>query len=142
VRTRGETTDLLCDTSVAVPLVVVDHTHHPQTARRVRGKRLGLCGHASFETFSVLTRLPAPLRRPPAVVAAILRSTFPSSKFLGPDAAAALAGELGEKGLAGGAVYDALVGATALEHGIKLLTRDARASETYLLLGVDFELLR
>lgn len=125
-----------------MPLVVVDHDYHARTAKHVRGKRLGLCGHASFETFSVLTRLPPPLRRPPAVVAAILRSTFPCSQFLGPSAAAALARELGEKDIAGGAVYDALVGATALEHGITLLTRDARASETYLRLGVDFELLR
>lgn len=142
MQTKGEEPDVLCDTSVAVPLVVVDHDHHSETAECVRGKRLGLCGHASFETFSVLTRLPPPLRRPPAMVRAVLHSTFPCSRYLSPAAASELIGQLAGKGVAGGAVYDALVAAAAVEHGVRLLTRDARAAETYRNLGAHFELLR
>jgi predicted nucleic acid-binding protein len=38
-------------------------------------------------------------------------------------------------------VYDALVGATAVEHGLKLATRDQRALVTYRALQVDVEAL-
>lgn len=39
-------------------------------------------------------------------------------------------------GIAGGAVYDALVGLAALEHDAELATRDLRAKATYEALGV------
>lgn len=58
----------LVDTSVAVPLVLVDHQHHAETTEALAGRELGLAGHAGFETFSVLTRLPPPNRRTPAAV--------------------------------------------------------------------------
>jgi predicted nucleic acid-binding protein len=48
---------------------------------------------------------------------------------------------LGKAGIAGGSVYDALVGATAIEHRLKLATRDQRALVTYRALQVDVELL-
>jgi predicted nucleic acid-binding protein len=100
-----------------------------------------LAGHAAFETFSVLTRLPPPARRTPAAVARLLASDFPHSKFLGARAAAALLGDLDALGIAGGAVYDALVGATANEHGLPLATRDGRALDTYRALEVRVELV-
>lgn len=94
---KSEEPDAFCDTSVAVALVVVDHDHHAQAAKQVRRRRLGLSGHAAFETFSVLTRLPPPLRRSPAVVSAVLQSAFPYSRFLGSEAAAALMEQLARK---------------------------------------------
>jgi len=133
--------DLLVDTSVAVALAVADHEHHETTFRALGHRRLGLAGHAAFETFSVLTRLPAPARRTPATVARLLAANFPHSRFLGSKAAAALLAELHGAGIAGGAVYDALVGASAREHGILLATRDRRAAETYRALDVRLELL-
>jgi len=45
--------------------------------------------------------------------------------------------EIGERGIAGGSVYDALVGATARAHGLTLISRDRRARLTYEALGVD-----
>jgi predicted nucleic acid-binding protein len=131
--------DLLVDTSVAVALTVADHEHHETTFRALRGRRLGLAGHAAFETFSVLTRLPPPARRTPATVARLLAAGFPHSRFLGAEAAAALLGDLHALGIAGGAVYDALVGASANEHGLALVTRDHRALETYRALEVRVE---
>src|SRR5215210_618331 len=104
---------VLVDTSVAVALAVADHADHSATTDALRANELGLAGHAAFETFSVLTRLPAPLRRTPAVVAQLLSATFPLTQWLGADATAALLTALPEKGIAGGAVYDALVGAVA-----------------------------
>jgi predicted nucleic acid-binding protein len=49
---------------------------------------------------------------------------------------------LADSGIAGGQVYDALVGAAAKHHGIVLATRDRRAVDTYRSLDVDFELVR
>ena len=139
--TRGKAGELLVDTSVAVALVVTGHDHHEPTFRALRGRTLGLAGHAAFETFSVLTRIPPPARRTPAVVARLLAANFPKNRFLGARAAAALLTEFETAGIAGGAVYDALVGAAAKEHGLTLATRDGRALEIYRALDVDVELL-
>jgi len=133
--------DLLVDTSVAVALTVADHEHHEDTFEALAGTRLGLSGHAAFETFSVLTRLPGAARRTPATVARLLASSFPHSRFLGADASRALFERLVSIGIAGGSVYDALVGAAAAEHGLRLATRDRRALETYRALEVEIELL-
>jgi predicted nucleic acid-binding protein len=89
----------------------------------------------------VLTRLPPPARRTPATVGRLLAANFPHTTFLSPDAAAALLSELPSLGIAGGAVYDALVGASAKEYGRVLATRDRRALDTYRALDVRLELL-
>ena len=139
--TRSNTPELLVDTSVAVALVVADHEHHLATVDAIGRRRLGLAGHAAFETFSVLTRLPPPARRTPDVVASVIASNFPASQFLSADAQAALIARLVDLGIAGGAVYDALIGAAAAEHGTTLVTRDRRALETYRALEVEVEFL-
>jgi predicted nucleic acid-binding protein len=139
--TRGNGPDVLVDTSVAVALVVGDHEHHLATMGAIGDRRLGLAGHAAFETFSVLTRLPAPARRAPDVVARLLADNFPENRYLSPGRAAALIEALGKAGIGGGSVYDALVAATAVEHGLKLATRDQRALDTYRALRADVEVL-
>ncbi len=136
-----ESPELLVDTSVAVALSVAGHDHHEETLEALGDRCLGLAGHAAFETFSVLTRLPPPARRTPASVARLLTVNFPQSRFLGTDSTARLLARLPAAGIAGGAVYDALVGATAVEHGLALATRDRRALETYRALEVQVELL-
>ena len=133
--------ELLVDTSVAVALAVADHEHHETTTRAVRRRTLGLAGHAAFETFSVLTRLPPPARRGPAVVARLLSASFPATRFLNARASSQLLGELGEAGIAGGAIYDALVGAVARDVGLPLATRDRRALDTYRALDVEVEVI-
>jgi predicted nucleic acid-binding protein len=136
-----EASTVLVDTSAAVALTVADHDHYEETFQALRGRVLGLAGHAAFETFSVLTRLPPPARRTPATVARLLAKTFPESRFLGSRAAASLLPALGALGIAGGSVYDALVGATANEHRLTLVTRDRRAMEVYRKLDVSVELI-
>jgi predicted nucleic acid-binding protein len=133
---------LLLDTSAAIALVVEDHEAHAATLAAVRGRRLGLAGHAWFETYSVLTRLPGGLRRSPVDVAALLGHNFPATVFLAEGAAAILGGELPSLGISGGAVYDALVGAAAREQGLQLLSGDARARPVYEALGVRVLLVR
>lgn len=139
--TSGNDPDVLVDTSVAVALVTADHAGHDEVIRAVKGRRLGLAGHAAFETLSVLTRMPPPMRRTPAAAGRLIQENFPRSRFLSPKAAATLLPELAKAGIAGGSVYDALVGATAKEHGLALCTRDRRAMETYRALGVEVELI-
>ncbi|MFZ0832317.1 MAG: type II toxin-antitoxin system VapC family toxin [Mycobacterium sp.] len=137
----GKSAPLLVDTSIAVALSLVDHEHYAITARRLGGHRLGLAGHAAFETFSVLTRLPPPARKTPATVARLLAQAFPETRYLGERAAASLLTDLRAADIAGGAVYDALVGATAREHRLRLATRDRRALDVYRVLDVQVELL-
>jgi predicted nucleic acid-binding protein len=138
--TNGRNT-LLVDTSVAVALLIIDHDHHQQAFQALRDRPRGLAGHAAFETFSVLTRLPPPARRTPAVIARVLATTFPETRFLGARAAASLLADLETAGIAGAAVYDGLVGATAREHRLPLATRDRRALDVYRALDVQVELL-
>lgn len=130
----------LLDTSTAVALVVEDHEAHVATLDAVRGRRLGLAGHAWFETYSVLTRLPAGLRRSPADALRLLARNFPESGFLGEAETADLGRELAGLGISGGAVYDALVGAAARQHRLPLVSADARARPVYEALGVDLDL--
>jgi predicted nucleic acid-binding protein len=132
---------LLIDTSVAVALAVSDHEHHSATVSAIGRRPLGLSGHAAYETFSVLTRLPPPIRRTPGTVLHLLSRNFPESRFLGAQAARDLLDSLTQIGIAGGAVYDALVASAALEHQLPLATRDRRAIETYRALGVELEIL-
>jgi len=127
---------LLLDTSAALALVLEDHDAHAAVVAAVRGHRLGLAGHAWFETYSVLTRLPGDLRRSPADAGRILIHDFPASVFLSESVTAAIGAELAQRGIAGGSVYDALVGAAARHHGRPLLTRDTRAWPTYGAMGV------
>jgi predicted nucleic acid-binding protein len=139
--TSADRPQLLIDTSVAVALAVADHEHHPATRKAIGRRSCGLSGHAAFETFSVLTRLPPPNRRTPRAVARLLAHNFPGSRFLSAQAAERLQARLAPLGIAGGAVYDALVAAAAAEHGITLATRDRRAAETYRTLEISFELI-
>lgn len=131
----------LVDTSVAVAVAIAGHEAHRDTVDALDGRRIGLAGHAWFETFSVLTRLPPPARRRPSEVARLLAHDFPHSRFLDVKAQQGVANRLARLGIAGGSVYDALVGAAARHHGLCLLTRDRRALDTYRTLGVDFETL-
>jgi len=133
---------VLLDTSTAVALVVESHEAHAATRAVLQGRRLGLAGHAWFETYSVLTRLPAGLRRSPADVLRLLTRDFPASAFLGEAASVHLGDELAALGISGGSVYDALVGAAARQHERRLVSRDSRARTVYEALGVELELIR
>jgi len=128
------------DTSVAIPLLVASHAAHADVVRWWRHRPLTLSGHALPETYSVLTRLPGNLRLAPADAARLLRERFASPLTLSPERSRTIADFLSENGVAGGAVYDALVALAAIEHDIELATRDGRARATYETLGVRVQL--
>ena len=124
------------DTSVAVPLLVRSHHDHTTVVRWWNGQEVTLSGHALAETYSVLTRLPGDARLAPADAARLLEARFSSPLVLSSSQARKLPETLSRLGIAGGAVYDALVALAAKEHGAALATRDARARGTYDAVGV------
>lgn len=129
-------TSLALDTSVAIPLLVQTHAAHEAVVRWWSGREVALSGHALAETYSVLTRLPGDVRLAPDDAARLLQDRFSSPLLLGPKASRRLPDVLSRMGIAGGAVYDALVALAALEHKVDLATRDARARDTYEKVGV------
>lgn len=129
-------TALALDTSVAIPLIVATHRAHSAVSGWWNGQEVALSGHAVAETYSVLTRLPGDLRLAPADAARLLSDRFAEPLLLGSEVAGRLPEVLSRLGIAGGAVYDALVALAALEHGASLATRDARARATYDMVGV------
>lgn len=129
------------DTSVAVAALDAGHAAHVVCLSAVRERRPGLAGHAAYETFSVLTRMPGALSIDAPTAQDIMSRVFPQVYWLEADAARSLLDRLGTVGIVGGAVYDALVGEAAKTNNSVLLTRDQRARRTYDLLGVNYELL-
>lgn len=129
-------TVLALDSSVAVPLLVQTHQHHAAIVSWWAGRDVALSGHALAETYSVLTRLPGDVRLAPPDAARLLKERFVAPLLLGQATAARIPDTLGRLGIAGGAVYDALVALAAIEHGATLATRDGRAKGTYEIVGV------
>jgi predicted nucleic acid-binding protein len=127
------------DTSVVVAAFASWHESHAP-ALAVLDRQPGLPVQAALETYSVLTRLPAPHRAAPAVVEAFLRQNFEANMLaLAPDRFPSLLSELARLEIVGGAAYDALIAVTAREFGRVLVTLDARAKRTYDLLGIEVE---
>ncbi len=94
-----------------------------------------------FETYSVLTRLPVPLRLSAGQAASVLAITFPEDCWLDTKATGDLRERLARLDIVGGSVYDALVGHAAVTNNRALLTRDRRAERTYRSLGVQYRFL-
>jgi len=133
---------VLVDTSAALALVQRENPFHLKSMQRLLPCRRGMSGHAAVELLSVLTRLPAPQRLTPATALRLQLANFPDSRFLSATRIGDLFEEFATAGLAGGAVYDGLVGAAAREHRLPLISCDRRAEPTYRTLGVDYEVLR
>ena len=123
------------DTSVAIPLLVQTHRAHADVVRWWDGREVALAGHALAETYSVLTRLPGDLRLEPTDAGRLITERFAAPYVLRRDTYVRLPEVLSGFGIAGGAVYDALVALAAVEHNATLATRDVRARATYDTIG-------
>jgi predicted nucleic acid-binding protein len=130
------------DTSVAVAALDGAHAAHRECLAVVLKHRPALSGHAMFETYSVLTRLPGELRVEPAFALEIIQKAFPEPCLLTPRQQVALLSALAEHELAGGLVYDAMVGDAAKQNDRTLITRDVRAERVYQRLSVKYLLVR
>jgi len=127
-----------CDTSVAIAALDPAHEAHPACRRALVDRRPALAGHAAFETYSVLTRLPIPLRLTADQAASVLASAFPGDCWLDAAGMRDLRERLAALDIVGGSVYDALVGQASVTNGRTLLTRDRRAERTYRSLEVQY----
>ena len=125
------------DTSVAVPLILRSHPGHASVLEWWAGREIAVSGHALIETYSVLTRLPGDARLEPADAARLLNDGFAPPLLLSTAQTRQLPETLSRLGIAGGAVFDAVVALAAREHGAPLATRDARARNTYDAVGVE-----
>ena len=129
------------DTSGAVPLLLESHSAHESVKRWAKGKELTLCAHSLVETYAVLTRLPGDNRLAGEDAVRVIDDTFPSPLMLPDTVGKDIHRRLESAGVLGGAVYDGLVALTALENGIPLASRDRRAVNNYLSLGVEVQLV-
>ena len=129
------------DTSVVVAAFASWHEAHRSAASCLsRGPRIP--AHVMLETYAVLTRLPPPHRAPSHLVLAFLKQRFKASPLTLPGMAqASLLERISASGLSGGAIYDALIGATARHAGATLITRDLRAARAYDVVGAKYEYL-
>lgn len=133
-------TTFAADSSVAVAATIHVHEFHSIALPVVLDRRPILAGHAVFETLSVLTRLVG-TRLSPSLAASTLSANFGEPCWLTAKGSRRVFGLVGERGLAGGAIFDALVAQAALDHDRVLLSLDRRAEATYRSIGVRFEIL-
>jgi predicted nucleic acid-binding protein len=122
------------DTSVLVAAMQSWHEAH-ESAVEALGRALEdppvvVPLHALVETYSVLTRMPKPLRLAPEKVFSLLDRTLrDKSEVASLDGAAAfdLLAALRDREVAGGSVYDVLIAETALRAGARRLLTLNRA---------------
>jgi predicted nucleic acid-binding protein len=127
------------DTSVVVAGFASWHAAH-RSAAAALARRPRVPAHVLVEAYSVLTRLPPPHRAPADLVATFLAERFPEVPLTLPGRAQLeLVEASARSGLTGGAIYDALVAATARHAGATLLTRDRRARDVYERMRVRYE---
>jgi predicted nucleic acid-binding protein len=132
-------TDVLLDTSAAVPLLMSSHVAHDAVRASLGDRTVALAGHALHETYAVLTRLPGDARLAPADAERLLRERFEPPVILDVEASRSAPGVLAAGGVGGGATYDGLIALAARAAGVPIASRDRRAQNTYRLLGVQVE---
>jgi predicted nucleic acid-binding protein len=130
------------DSSVLIAAFASYHAAH-QHAIEAMGDAPGLIVHVAFETSSVLSRMPEGQRMEASFVLDALEREFPEP-WLALDAVGqrSCLRRAVDAGLHGGALYDALIAATAREHGATLLSADRRAREAYEAMAVDVQYLQ
>jgi predicted nucleic acid-binding protein len=126
------------DSSVTIAAAAPWHVAHKAAAAALAADQPALIAHVAFETTAALSRMPEGQRLAPPLVLEWLERRFPTSWLALPAAAtrrglrAAVA-----SGIRGGALYDALIAATAAHHKCTLLSADRRAAPAYTAVGVD-----
>jgi predicted nucleic acid-binding protein len=132
------------DTSVLIAGFDSTHPFFSQAEKALAGvKRAGrLVGHTIAETFAVLSAPAGPYPALPGDVVAYLEQFLEREPIgIAPAAYPDAIGELSAAGVAGGAVYDGLIGLSSKRHGAELVSLDVRAARTYARLGVEVRLL-
>lgn len=101
-----------------------------------------LVAHTIAETFAVLSAASGPYPALPEDVIAYLQPFLEGDPIgISPAAYPQAVRELTSAGVAGGAVYDGLIGLAARRHDAELVSLDVRAAHTYGRIAVRFRLL-
>jgi predicted nucleic acid-binding protein len=126
------------DSSVIIAGVLSWHDFHERAIvaleEAVAGRRLLMPLPVLIESYSVLTRLPAPHRLRPEVAFELLHASFASARVisLSPATAWTFLQHSVDTATVGGRVYDAVIASTAIEAGAsELLTFNARDFEVF-----------
>lgn len=132
---------IAADTSVVVAAFASWHEGHEAALRALR-RGVRLPAQVMVESYSVLTRLPPPHRAAAPVVESFLAERFPDAPLTLPGSEVrVLLRAMAAAEVAGGAIYDALIAATARHWTAPLLTRDRRAAATYEKVGARYEMV-
>ena len=125
------------DSSVAIAAAASWHVAHDLAVAALEQDEVTLIAHVAYETTAALSRMPEGHRITPAVVVEWLERRFQREWLtLPPGPAFHSLRNAVEHGIRGGALYDALVAATAAHHHHTLVTADRRAAPVYQALGV------
>ncbi len=129
---------IAADSSVVIASIAQWHVAHTQVRAALAGMDPCLPAHAAFETTSTLSRMPEGQRMSTALVLEALEVDFPKRwlALSGKEQRSSLSKAV-EKELRGGALYDALIAATAAKHGATLISADRRAQPTYEAMEVE-----
>lgn len=126
------------DSSVTIAAAAPWHVAHRAAVTALGADQASLIAHVAFETTAAMSRMPEGQRLAPATVSGWLERRF-GTRWLAlsaPAARRALRTAI-KHGTRGGALYDALIAATAMNHDHTLLSADRRAASTYAALGVE-----
>ena len=126
------------DTSIVVAAATTWHSAHRAAVEALSEDTAVLLVHVAYEATAAMSRMPSGQRVAPQVVVEWLEQRFPH-EWLALEAARSRAALLAAvaSGIRGGALYDALIGATATRHGHRLVTADRRAASAYDAVGAD-----
>jgi predicted nucleic acid-binding protein len=124
------------DSSVVIAALAPWHEAHDAARAALKAEKVRLPAHVALETTSALSRMPQGRRIAPAVVLEALERAFPKGWLTlgGAEQRKALRRAV-DAGVRGGALYDALIAATAVGHDAELLSADGRARATYDVMG-------
>jgi predicted nucleic acid-binding protein len=120
------------DSSVTIAAAAPWHVAHQAATTALATETPSLISHVAYETTAAMSRMPDRQRIAPAVVLQWLEQRFPARWLVLPADAMRRALHVAvEHGIRGGALYDALIAATAAHHAHVLLSADRRASRVY-----------
>jgi predicted nucleic acid-binding protein len=126
------------DTSVTIAAAAPWHVAHATAVTALGAEPTSLIAHVAFETTAAMSRMPEGQRLAPTVVLEWLERRFQAPWLVLPATAMRLGLQAAVKrGIRGGALYDALIAATAAHHDHTLLSADRRAGPVYEALGVE-----
>jgi predicted nucleic acid-binding protein len=114
------------DTSVLVPLFIEGHAHHEasyQAVSRIKTNEGACAAHGLTELYSTLTRMPGKERRSPQEAMLLIDTLRSELKVfaLTADEYLRCLDANAKLGVAGGAIYDAVLGQTALKSGAQYI---------------------